>query len=172
MSIDFMVFDPTSAPRDHHDFRSWYHEQTDWPDDYDHDPSITTSGIQSWYRQMTIFLMPMCQASTPEQSTSAMVTTASESIFATSPFGRTLQMRLGRGSSPLPPTTDLAHTIPTTTMNAAATQSASPAVRTGRMSPSTEAYAASSVRGARPAILWRQIVFQLMSAMGRKRTFG
>lgn len=52
MSIDFMVFDPASAPRDHRDFRSWYYEQTDWPDDDDHDPSITTPGIQSWYRQM------------------------------------------------------------------------------------------------------------------------
>lgn len=53
MSIDFMVFDPPSAPRDHRDFRSWYYEQTDWPDDYAHDPSIATPGIQSWYRQMT-----------------------------------------------------------------------------------------------------------------------
>jgi hypothetical protein len=52
MSIDFMVFDPASAPRDHRDFRSWYYEQTDWPDDYDPDPSVTTPGIQSWYRQM------------------------------------------------------------------------------------------------------------------------
>lgn len=52
MSIDFMVFDSASAPRDHRDFRSWYYEQTDWPDDYAHDPSITTPGIQSWYGQM------------------------------------------------------------------------------------------------------------------------
>ena len=56
MSIDFMVFDPTSAPRDHRDFRSWYYEQTDWPDDYDHDPSISTPAIQSWYRQMVTHL--------------------------------------------------------------------------------------------------------------------
>jgi hypothetical protein len=54
MSIDFMVFDPASAPRDHRDFRSWYYQQTDWPDDYDHDPSITTPGIQSWYQQMIV----------------------------------------------------------------------------------------------------------------------
>lgn len=53
-SIDFMVCDPASAPRDQRAFRAWYREQTDWADNDDcYDPSITSPAIQSWYRQMT-----------------------------------------------------------------------------------------------------------------------
>ena len=54
MSIDFMVFDPAVAPRSPRAFRSWYREQIDWPEDYDHsaESSMTAPAIQSWYREM------------------------------------------------------------------------------------------------------------------------
>jgi hypothetical protein len=51
MSIDFMVFDPASAPRSPRAFRAWYRDQTDWTDDCN-DPSIATSAIQGWYREV------------------------------------------------------------------------------------------------------------------------
>ncbi len=55
MSIDFMVFDPTVAPRGPRAFREWYSDQTDWPEDDDADISSSIAGpaIQSWYRAIT-----------------------------------------------------------------------------------------------------------------------
>jgi hypothetical protein len=54
MSIDFMVFDPAVAPRSPRAFRSWYREQIDWPEDYDHSAAsaVAALAIQSWYRDM------------------------------------------------------------------------------------------------------------------------
>jgi len=54
MSIDFMVFDPTVAPRSPKGFRAWYRVQTDWTDDDAYsDSSVSVPAIQSWYREMT-----------------------------------------------------------------------------------------------------------------------
>jgi hypothetical protein len=172
MSIDFMVFDPRSAPRDHRAFRSWYYEQTDWPDDYDHDPSVTTPAIQSWYRQMS---QDFPDANVPEFDSRA-----TDERYGDYNFGKHICYVAFRPNvadeawarvRPLPPITDWVHTILTATTNAAATQSASLTVRIGQMCPSAEAYAASSARRVRLASpLATKRVTSLMSAMGGKRT--
>lgn len=52
MSSDFVVFDPSVAPREARSFRSWYAQQIDW-DDSDTDPAILSPSLRAWYDDMT-----------------------------------------------------------------------------------------------------------------------
>lgn len=53
MSYDLMVFEPTAAPRERHDFMLWYEQQTQWSEGHDYnDPKVTSPLLRSWFMEM------------------------------------------------------------------------------------------------------------------------
>jgi hypothetical protein len=60
VSYDLMVFDPTVAPRDRHDFLQWYDSQTEWSEGHSYnDPVVTTPSLQAWFHEMRTFFPAM-----------------------------------------------------------------------------------------------------------------
>ncbi|MFM9851948.1 MAG: hypothetical protein ACKVOJ_03940 [Sphingomonadaceae bacterium] len=53
MSYDLLVFDPSVAPRDRHDFIAWWEEQAEWGEEHSYDdPKNTTPELSAWYEEM------------------------------------------------------------------------------------------------------------------------
>ncbi len=54
MSVDFVVFDPTDAPREAAAFRQWYADVAEWRDgESNFDPKHSSPALQNWYAGMT-----------------------------------------------------------------------------------------------------------------------
>lgn len=70
MSYNLMVFEKTKAPRTKDEFMKWYETQVKWSEDHDYQtPSVASSTLQSWYREMKNSFPPMngIDAPTDEQ---------------------------------------------------------------------------------------------------------
>ena len=53
MSYDLMVFEPTAAPRDPHEFREWYRVQAEWAEDRDYsNPAGAAPKLVEFYHAM------------------------------------------------------------------------------------------------------------------------
>ena len=53
MSYDLMVFEPSAAPRDRAEFRTWYDAQTQWSEPHGYnDPAVTSPALRRWYEAM------------------------------------------------------------------------------------------------------------------------
>lgn len=53
MSFDLMVFEPSIAPKQRHEFMAWYRLQTKWSEDHNYqDHAISSSALQVWFLDM------------------------------------------------------------------------------------------------------------------------
>ena len=60
MSYDLAVFDPDAAPRSRVEFRTWFHEQTQWGESHGYnDPGIPVPALRNWFQEMIVTFPPM-----------------------------------------------------------------------------------------------------------------
>ena len=53
MSFDLMVFEPSIAPKQRHEFMAWYRLQTKWGEDHNYqDHVISSPALQVWFLDM------------------------------------------------------------------------------------------------------------------------
>ena len=54
MSVDFVVFDPSGAPREGKAFRQWFFETSEWADgELNFNPNHSSPPLQQWYQAMS-----------------------------------------------------------------------------------------------------------------------
>lgn len=70
MSYDLMVFEPEKAPRKQGAFMKWYDQQTEWTEGHSYDdPTVSSSGLQEWYKEMIQTFPPMNGPDSPDEKT-------------------------------------------------------------------------------------------------------